>query len=133
MKTFKIALVLISLVSMGFVTGFYTNRYLVKQKINRIANMRYADGLKQSIYEKIGATPEQREKLAPAIEKYADQVALVYQESRMIRRGMMDSLRAEVKPFLAEPQIKELENFCDRYYFLSKKDPNNRYAEEKGK
>lgn len=133
MKTFKIALVLISLVSMGFVTGFYTNRYLVKQKINRIANMRYADGLKQSIYEKIGATPEQREKLAPAIEKYADKVALVYQESRMIRRGMMDSLRAEVKPFLAEPQIKELENFCDRYYFLSKKDPNNRYAEEKGK
>ncbi len=133
MKTFKIAFVLISLVSMGFVAGFYTNRYLVKQKINRIANMRYADGLKQSIYEKIGATPEQREKLAPAIEKYADQVALVYQESRMIRRGMMDSLRAEVKPFLAEPQIKELENFCDRYYFLSKKDPNNRYAEEKGK
>lgn len=133
MKTFKIALVLISLVSIGFIAGFYTNRYLVKQKINRIANMRYADGLKQSIYEKIGATPEQREKLAPAIEKYADKVALVYQESRMIRREMMDSLRAEVKPILSEPQIKELENFCDRYYFLSKKDPNNRYAEEKGK
>ncbi|MDX1939140.1 MAG: hypothetical protein SFU99_01230 [Saprospiraceae bacterium] len=133
MKTFKIALVIISLVGAGFVGGFYTNRYLVKQKINRIANMRYADGLKQSIFEKINATPEQKEQISPAIEKYADKVALVYQESRMIRRSMMDSLRAEISTFLQMEQAKELENFCDRYYYFSNKNPSNRYAEEKGK
>ncbi len=133
MKTFKIALVMVSLIGVGFVAGFYTNRYLVKQKINRLVNMRYADGLKQSIFEKINATPEQKEQLSPAIEKYADKVALIYQESRMLRREMMDSLRAQARPFLHSEQMKELESFCDKYYYFSKKDTNKPFAEEKGK
>ncbi|HMO38817.1 MAG TPA: hypothetical protein PKC76_05465 [Saprospiraceae bacterium] len=131
MRSLKIVLVLVSLVSMGFVAGFHTNRYLVKQKISRVANMRYADGLKQSIFAKINASEEQRRQIAPAIEKYADKVALVYQESRLLRRSLMDSLRAEVKPFLHEEQTNALETFCDRYYYFSRKDNNSRYAEEK--
>ncbi len=93
--------------------------------------MRYADGLKQSIFAKINASEEQRRQIAPAIEKYADKVALVYQESRLLRRSLMDSLRTEIKPFLYEQQAAALETFCDRYYYLSRKDNNSRYAEEK--
>jgi Na+-translocating ferredoxin:NAD+ oxidoreductase RnfG subunit len=121
MKTFKITLLIISLVGIGFIAGFYTNRFLVKQKINRVANMRYADGLKQSLFEKISATEEQRKQISPAIEKYADKIATRYIDFRVERHDSMDSLRASIKPFLNEKQKEELETFCDRYYYYSHK------------
>lgn len=121
MKTFKIALVIISLVGIGFVTGFYTNRLLVKQKITRVANMRYADGLKQSMFEKINATPEQQEQISPAIEKYADEIATRYVDFRVARHNSMDSLRTNIKPFLDNEQQEELKTFCDQYYYFSHK------------
>lgn len=116
MKTFKITLVILSLVAVGFVAGFYTNRFLVRQKINRVANMRNARGLQESVYERIQATPEQRKLIAPAVESYAAKIATVYQESRAKRYALVDSLQLQVQPYLSEEQINQLDNFCDRYY-----------------
>jgi hypothetical protein len=116
MKTFKISLAILSLVALGFIAGFYTNRVLVQQKINRVANMRNAKGLQESVYEKIQATPEQRKQIAPAVESYAARIATIYQESRAKRFALVDSLQAEIYPYLSEEQIKQLDNFCDKYY-----------------
>ncbi len=116
MKTFKITLAILSLVAVGFVAGFYTNRFLVKQNINRVANMRNAHGLQESVYEKIQATPEQRQLIAPAVESYAARIATVYQESRAKRHALVDSLQVQIEDLLTEKQVKELDNFCDRYY-----------------
>ena len=116
MKTFKITLAIISLIAVGFISGFYTNRFLVQQKIDRVANMRNAHGLQESVYEKIQATPEQRKQIAPAVESYAARIASVYQESRARRHALVDSLQEEIKPFLSSEQIKQLDNFCDKYY-----------------
>lgn len=129
MKIFKIALVIISLVGIGFVGGFYTNRLLVKQKIDRVANMRYADGLKQSLFEKINATPEQRKQISPAIEKYADKIATKYIDFRVERHASMDSLRSNIKHLLDPKQQEELETFCDRYYYFSHKTYQPKSAE----
>lgn len=130
MKTFKIALAIISLIGIGFVSGFYTNRLLVKQKISSVADMRYADGLKQSLFEKIDATPEQRVQISPAIEKYADKIATRYIDFRVERYASMDSLRANIKPFLDEKQQEELATFCDQYYYYSHKNYQPKSAEK---
>jgi hypothetical protein len=130
MKTFKITLAIVSLLSAGFIAGFYTNRLLVQQKISRVANMRYADGLKASIFEKIHATPEQQVLLDPVVEKYAEKIAAVHEESRSRRRGLMDSMRHEIKDFISSEQLKQLENFCDRYYRYRQPNPP-RFASDK--
>lgn len=119
MKTFQIILAILSLVAVGFVAGFYTNRFLVKQNINRVANMRNAHGLQESVYEKIQATPEQRQLIAPAVESYAARIAAVYQESRAKRYALVDSLQAQIEEHLSKQQMNELDNFCDRYYRYS--------------
>ncbi len=116
MKTFKIVVALFSLVALGFVAGFYTNRYLVKQNISRVANMRYAKGFEESMYEKIHATDKQQTQIATSVEKYGEQIATVYQESRTKRRALMDSLRMEISPYLTQKQIEELDHFCYRFY-----------------
>lgn len=116
MKIFKITVAILSLIAVGFVAGFYTNRYLVQQKIERMVSMRNAHGLQESVYAKIQATPEQREKIAPAVESYAARIATVYQESRAKRHALVDSLQAQVKPYLSEKQMNQLDNFCDQYY-----------------
>lgn len=116
MKIFKITLAIVSLIALGFVAGFYTNRLLVQQKINRVANMRSATGLQESVYEKIQATPAQRKLIAPAVESYAAKIATVYQESRAKRHALVDSLQVEVERYLSKDQIQQLDNFCDKYY-----------------
>lgn len=116
MKTFKISIAILSLVALGFVSGFYTNRYLVQQKIDRMLSMRNATGLQESVYEKIQATPEQRAQIAPAVESYAARIATVYQESRAKRHELVDSLQMQIEPFLSAEQINQLDDFCDKYY-----------------
>lgn len=117
MKTFKIALAIFSLVAVGFVAGFYTNRYLVLQNIKQVANMRYAQGFEESLFEKVKATPEQQAQITPTVEKYADKIATVYQESRSKRRAIMDSLHTDLSPYLNQTQLEELDHFCFRYYY----------------
>lgn len=78
--------------------------------------MRNARGLQESVYEKINATPEQRQLIAPAVETYAARIATVYQESRAKRHALVDSLQLQIQPHLSDKQMKQLDNFCDRYY-----------------
>lgn len=116
MKTFKITVAIVSLVAVGFLAGFYTHRFVVQQKINRVANMRNARGLQESVYEKIQATDEQRKLIAPAVESYAAKIATVYQDSRAKRYALVDSLQLQIHQYLSPEQIQKLDNFCDRYY-----------------
>jgi|GEM_PF-1818452 predicted outer membrane protein len=116
MKLFKISIAILSLVAGGFFAGFYTNRLLVQQEIRQVASMRSAQGLQESVYEKIQATPAQRTQIAPAVESYAARIATVHQESRAKRRALVDSLQVQIEPFLSAQQMQQLDNFCDRYY-----------------
>lgn len=117
MKVFKIAIAIFSLVTVGFVAGFYTNRFLVLQNINRVANMRYAQGFEESLFEQVQATPQQQLQILPTVEKYAEKIATVYQESRGKRQSLMDSLNTALHPYLDAKQLEALDNFCFRYYY----------------
>jgi Na+-translocating ferredoxin:NAD+ oxidoreductase RnfG subunit len=117
MKTLKIASAIFSLIAVGFVAGFYTNRFLVLQNIKQVANMRYAQGFEESLFEKVNATPQQQTQITPTVEKYADKIATVYQESRTKRRALMDSLHTDLSPYLNRAQLEELDHFCFRYYY----------------
>ncbi len=116
MKTLKIVLFVTSLLGVGFVAGFYTHRYVVHKKIERVAELRFAKGFQMRLFERIEADEQQRSKLSPIVEKYAQQMAKESKDSRQRRRELMDSLYKEIKPLMTQEQITELEDFSRRFH-----------------
>lgn len=115
MKTVKIIAFVVSLLGTGFVGGFVTHRVVVKKGIERVAGMRMAMGFQRELFRVINADEEQKELLAPHVEKYSVQMAKIMNESRFKRKSMMDSLYKEIKPLLSPEQLEELEQFGKRF------------------
>jgi len=115
MKTLKIVLFVVSLLSLGFVGGFYTHRFVVHKKIQKVAELRFAMGFKNHLFEVIKADEEQKDKLAPYVNDYAQQIAKVSRDYRERRIALIDSLYKEIKPLLTKEQLEELEDFSRRF------------------
>ena len=61
---------IIALLVIGFVAGFFTNRYLTVKTANKIAALRKAKGMENRLYEILDLEAEQKEQLAPIIKKH---------------------------------------------------------------
>jgi hypothetical protein len=115
MKTLKIVLFVTSLLGVGFVAGFYTHRFVVHKKIERVAELRFAKGFQMHLFDRIGVDEEKKTQLAPIVEKYAQQMGKESRDSRQRRREIMDSLYKEIKPLMSDEQIARLEEFSRRF------------------
>jgi len=115
MQTWKVALAMGGLVLIGFVAGFFTNRTLTKQKIERIAEWRYERGFERKLLHIVDATPEQVEEIGPIIEKYAKSNAEAHRNLRQQQRSNIESMLAEIKPYLTQEQLDRLERFGKRF------------------
>lgn len=116
MKTLKTVLTITGLLVIGFTAGFFTNRELIKQQIQRVGDMGGGPRIHDHIFNKIEATAEQQEKLTPIIKEYGQEMGLLMRESRNKRRVLMDSMFAEIKPFLTSEQQSKLVDFRKRYF-----------------
>lgn len=115
MQQWKIILAIFSLIGLGFAGGFFTHRYMAKKTIERVKELSVAPGFQHHLFRRIDATPEQREQLHPIVMKYGKEMAEVVRDSREERRKIMDKMHAEIKPYLTEEQIQELEQFAKRF------------------
>jgi len=115
MQTWKVVLAMGGLVLIGFGAGFFTHRTLTKQKIERIAEWRYERGFERKLLHLVDATPEQVEKIGPIIEKYAKSNAEAHRTLRQQQRTHIESMMAEIKPYLTQEQLDRLERFGKRF------------------
>ncbi len=115
MQTWKVALAMGGLVLIGFVAGFFTNRTLTQQKIERIAEWRYERGFERKLLHIVDATPEQVEEIGPIIEKYAKSNAEAHRTLRQQQRTSIELMLAEIKPYLTSEQLDRLERFGKRF------------------
>ncbi len=104
-----------SLLGVGFLAGFFTHRYVVGKKIEKVAEMRFAMGFSRNLFERINADEEQKSKMAPVVDKYAQQMAKISRDSREKRKELIDSLYKEIRPFMTQKQIEEMEAFSRRF------------------
>lgn len=116
MKTLKTVLTIAGLLVIGFTAGFFTNRELIKRQIQKVGDMGGGPRIHDHIFNKIEATAEQQEKLTPIIKEYGREMGLLMRESRTKRRILMDSMFAEIKPFLTSEQQSKLVDFRKRYF-----------------
>lgn len=115
MNQLKIALTVIGLVGIGFISGFFTHRYITQQHLHKISEMRFAKGFKNHLFQVIQADEQQQDTLSPIVEDYAHKIAQIHHQSRMQRKLLVDSLHEKIKPYLNPAQIEELDEFGRRF------------------
>ncbi len=114
-STIKIILLILSLLVVGFAAGFFTHRYLTRQRIERVAEMRVAPGFKRHFFHTIEADSAQRAQLAPIIDKYARRIAEIHRESRKERHKLVLAMRNEIEPLLTEAQLERMQRIERRF------------------
>ena len=111
-KTF---LAIIGLVLIGFLIGFFTNRYMTMQRIHTLSKLRKAQGFQQHLLKVIDASESQKAELKPIIQDFSGKMDQIHQEFRSKRHEIMDSLNVAIKGHLDPEQIDRFETFTRRF------------------
>lgn len=104
MQKFKVILVVLGLLLVGFVGGFLTNRHLVKQKLHHFRQLERGQNFGDFFLERIAATEEQQAKLRPVLKTFGERFRELGQEQQQARSLLADSLFTTINPFLTEQQ-----------------------------
>lgn len=106
MQKFKVILVVLGLLLVGFVGGFLTNRYLVEQKLHHFRQLERGQNFGDFFLEKIAATEEQQAELRPVLKTFGERFHELGQQQQQERSVLADSLFTTINPFLTEEQQK---------------------------
>ncbi|MGH1436771.1 MAG: hypothetical protein ACRBG0_20205 [Lewinella sp.] len=104
MQKFKVILVVLGLLLVGFVGGFLTNRYLVKEKVRHFRQLERGQNFGDLFLEKIAATEEQQLELRPLLKSYGERFHELNKEHQVERISLTDSLFTTMEPMLTEQQ-----------------------------
>jgi hypothetical protein len=104
MQKFKVILVVLGLLLVGFVGGFLTNRYLVEQKLHHFRQLQRGQNFGDFFLEKIAATEEQQAELRPILKTFGERFHELGQQHQQARSVLADSLFTTINPFLTEKQ-----------------------------
>ncbi|MCH2084229.1 MAG: hypothetical protein MK226_17665 [Saprospiraceae bacterium] len=115
MRTFKIILAISGLIGIGFVAGFMTQRYAFKERMEKAKDYGRGRGLGKFILEKIEATPEQKEQLAPIMQPYTLRLRESVKSFKKEHTAIRDSMYSDMKPYLTAEQFQTLSELKKKF------------------
>ena len=121
MNRLKTILVVLGLLFIGFVSGFYVHRQMSRHFIKNVMEMRQPKGFQEHFFNRLNASEEQRGKLQPIVSDYGAKIAEEHRAFREKRHALMDSMHADIKPILTAEQFEEVEHFSRRFRERGKK------------
>jgi hypothetical protein len=104
MQKFKVILVVLGLLLVGFVGGFLTNRCLVEQKVSHFRNLQRGQNFGDFFLERIAATEEQQAELRPMLKTFGTRFHELGKQHQQARIILTDSLFTAMEPLLTDEQ-----------------------------
>lgn len=114
MKT-KPVLIIVATLIIGFVTGFLTNGYITKSKIDKFVKSGTHEGFKGMYYRVLQPDEEQLKIIDPILDKYG---ALIHENVTTMQQSMKElhqKMVSEIEPYLDEEQKVRLEESIRRF------------------
>lgn len=105
-KTKSIVVILLTLF-IGILLGFLLHSNIMKMRYEQMSELRKPGGLINRMESIIDLSEEQKANIEPILKKHENRFRLFRSEAV----SQLDSMRREIKQFLTEDQIKELESF----------------------
>ena len=106
----KTALAILALLLIGFLIGFQTNRYLMKQHLQRVVETRVGPKLQERLMDRLELEDAQREAVAPILERYTSELTSITQASMKKRKQLIDSMHNELRPLLKQSKSRLWKN-----------------------
>lgn len=106
---------ILALLLIGFVAGFFTNRYLAKQIVQDVANRRHPKAMKQRLYRILELEESQKVTLEPIMQQHFEEMAAFGREHRMKREAMNKKFNEQIIPELTLEQKEKFEEFQKRF------------------
>jgi hypothetical protein len=106
MQKIKVILVVVGLLLTGFVGGFLTNRYLVKDRIHHLRRMDAGKDFGSYLLDKIKPDAAQAQQLQPILTDFGQQFKALGQQHQQERQQLTDSLFVTLTPLLNEDQLE---------------------------
>lgn len=108
MKTRSLLLMVFILI-IGFILGFLSSSFLKEKKTREYRSYSSYESFKKHALDKLQPSEEQKVKLLPVIEKYSEKYQELKLKYRNEFRSMMNEYSDELKPFLTEEQLDDME------------------------
>jgi len=125
---------IIALLFIGFVAGFFTNRYLTVKTAHKIAELRKAKGMENRLYEVLALDTKQKEQLAPIIQSHFEELTQLNKMHQEKRITVIKGLKEAINPSLTDVQKKRFDRFSKklkRFQRKRKKMQNGKKGEDK--
>jgi hypothetical protein len=97
---------------MGFLAGMIVKDLLTESPLEQIRNIRTRGVFIGGLENDLELTEKQKKEVRPILDKYDKQIQVFVESGREFFNISLDSLKAELKPYLNKEQIKKMdENF----------------------
>ena len=106
---------MIGLVAIGFIGGYFTHAQMTKQHLRQVAREATIPGFEERLFRVLGLDEEQRKRLSPIVQEYAQQLHGVHSHVHQEREEILKSLRVAIKDELNDRQQERLERFLHRH------------------
>lgn len=106
---------IIALMLAGFVAGFFTNRYLLKQKVEEVVKLRDSKGMKNRLHKILQLDENQKTTLEPIIQQHFEEVHIFMKDHRLKKEALDKKLNEAIMPSLTNEQKERLEFFQKRF------------------
>lgn len=102
-------LLILGFLLIGFVVGFLTNGWLLRQRLEPIREMRTEAGFVQTMSDVMQLSPEQKLHTDSIFSQQFRKTQNLLREHRRTLKANMDSTLLLLKPYVTEQQLNELE------------------------
>jgi hypothetical protein len=108
MNKIRIIAILLAMLSLGFIIGFFSNGWLHHRRMAHFLQYRTEAGFRQAALEMLSPSPEQLDELNPIISEYARLNRDLNHSYRRDFDALQMSYFNELEPYLTEKQIDKL-------------------------
>lgn len=115
MSTFKTVMLMVGLVVIGFLGGFFMHHFLTQKKIEEIKSTMQAGGFSRMLLRHIDLSEKQSDVIKPILNEYGSELADFHFNMIEQRKQVLDSMWSEIKPHLNPDQLEELSERIKRF------------------
>lgn len=107
MQKFKVILVVLGLLLIGFTGGFLTNRHLVQKQVHQLRRLGEGKGFGEMFLKRIDADQDQADQLRLVFDDYGPRFRALGESHWLARKELTDSLFQKVTPLLSDEQVQK--------------------------
>lgn len=119
----KATIILIGILLLGVILGSVGSRFIVQNRIERMARMRQQEGFVRMFEYMIDPSDSQTDTVRTILRKHHERFREINMEHRENVQIVIDSMRAELQPYLTEKQILRLTERFERGPMMGKRRP----------